>query len=130
MKKFAFPLMLALLVGCSAPGGKVYMNELGSATWVEKAGGNTLEYSFTADKMNVNINGKTTWAYTIAKIDDGKRMFVIYAEKSKKYVPVWWLAPANDSVQLTPLVGVKASDSLKDAEATPCGTKFSTLKKK
>jgi len=99
--------------------------------WTEESGGNTFEYSFVSEsEMKVLINDDTEWNYTISKVIDAERKFIIYAEKSKKYKQVFWKVKDPSTIELSKLVGGEYFDAEEAAAQAMMDTSWMPLKVK
>lgn len=107
-----------------------FNKELACCAWTEASGGNTFEYTFSEEFFTVVANSQKWGDFTISKIEDEKRFFVLYAKKSKKYKDVWWEVINENSVQISQMVGGKYYDSLEAALAAQRTGKWMPLKKK
>jgi hypothetical protein len=127
----ALIMVMGVLVVYSASkaAGKnpVFMAEIGCCTWTESTQGNTMVYKYLPNKFSTVINGKPYMDMPIVKIIDKKRQFIIKTQAGK-YIPVWWEAPAGDTIKISQMVGLTKA-SLKAAENTPKPKVFMTLTK-
>ncbi len=130
-KGFSVLILLSILLIAGCTGKSNYEKELMGKVWTEESSGNTFEYTFASEsEMNVLINDETEWNYTISKVIDEERKFILFAANSKKYKQVFWRVKDASTIEISQLVGGEYFDTEEAAAEAKMDTQWMPLKAK
>jgi hypothetical protein len=104
-----------------------YEKDLTGVVWIETAGSEVIEYTFTNKKYTSKFPSMSI-VFDVVKIDNANRRIILSI--NRKYVPMWWEKVDANTIKVTQLDNSLYTASLAQALKKTKPVKQSTLKKK
>jgi hypothetical protein len=125
---FLMAAFIAIIISYAfgaAKGG--YEKDLTGVVWIETAGSEVIEYTFTNKKYACKFPSMSI-VFDVVKIDNVNHRIILSI--NRKFVPMWWEKVDTNTIKVTQLDNGLYTASLAQALKKTKPVKQSTLKKK